>query len=118
MHETPVLRGLKCRFSVRHVTAYYYKTPVAFGEHRMMLRPREARNHTRAQPTDLDAGHVWQSHGARAERGNTAARHLDWGTVGLSCHESNSQGRRAGGGFGKTSDDALQRMQWLNSGGW
>ena len=23
--------------TVRHVTAYYYKTPVAFGEHRMML---------------------------------------------------------------------------------
>ena len=27
--------------TVRHVTAYYYKTPVAFGEHRMMLRPRD-----------------------------------------------------------------------------
>jgi transglutaminase-like putative cysteine protease len=27
--------------TVRHVTAYHYKQPVAFGEHRMMLRPRE-----------------------------------------------------------------------------
>jgi hypothetical protein len=27
--------------TVRLVTAYYYKTPVAFGEHRMMLRPRD-----------------------------------------------------------------------------
>jgi transglutaminase-like putative cysteine protease len=25
--------------TVRHVTAYYYKPPVGFGEHRMMLRP-------------------------------------------------------------------------------
>jgi transglutaminase-like putative cysteine protease len=27
--------------SVRHVTTYRYRQPVAFGEHRMMLRPRE-----------------------------------------------------------------------------
>jgi transglutaminase-like putative cysteine protease len=27
--------------AVRHVTTYQYKQPVAFGEHRMMLRPRE-----------------------------------------------------------------------------
>jgi transglutaminase-like putative cysteine protease len=26
---------------VRHVTTYHYKHPVAFGEHRMMLRPRD-----------------------------------------------------------------------------
>jgi transglutaminase-like putative cysteine protease len=30
----PILR-------IRHVTTYYYKQPVAFGEHRMMLRPRD-----------------------------------------------------------------------------
>ena len=28
--------------SVRHVTAYRYRKPVAFGEHRMMLRPHES----------------------------------------------------------------------------
>jgi transglutaminase-like putative cysteine protease len=28
-------------YSVRHVTTYRYKQPVAFGEHRMMLSPRE-----------------------------------------------------------------------------
>jgi transglutaminase-like putative cysteine protease len=28
-------------FSVRHVTTYRYSLPVSFGEHRMMLRPRE-----------------------------------------------------------------------------
>jgi transglutaminase-like putative cysteine protease len=28
--------------TVRHVTAYRYKQPVAFGEHRMMLRPRDS----------------------------------------------------------------------------
>jgi hypothetical protein len=27
--------------SVRHVTTYRYKQPVAFGEHRMMFRPRD-----------------------------------------------------------------------------
>jgi len=27
--------------SIRHVTAYHYNQPVAFGEHRMMLRPRD-----------------------------------------------------------------------------
>lgn len=28
-------------FTVRHVTTYRYRRPVAFGEHRMMLRPRD-----------------------------------------------------------------------------
>ena len=28
-------------FTIRHVTTYYYKKPVAFGEHRLMLRPRD-----------------------------------------------------------------------------
>jgi transglutaminase-like putative cysteine protease len=27
--------------TIRHVTTYHYKQPVAFGEHRMMLRPRD-----------------------------------------------------------------------------
>ena len=27
--------------TIRYVTAYHYKRPVAFGEHRMMLRPRD-----------------------------------------------------------------------------
>ena len=27
--------------TVRHVTTYRYRQPVAFGEHRLMLRPRE-----------------------------------------------------------------------------
>ena len=26
--------------TIRHVTAYHYQQPVAFGEHRIMLRPR------------------------------------------------------------------------------
>jgi transglutaminase-like putative cysteine protease len=28
--------------SIRHITAYRYKKPVSFGEHRMMLRPRDS----------------------------------------------------------------------------
>src|SRR3954454_10119094 len=27
--------------AIRHVTTYRYRQPVAFGEHRMMFRPRE-----------------------------------------------------------------------------
>src|SRR2546427_13002989 len=27
--------------TVRHATTYHYRQPVAFGEHRMMLRPRD-----------------------------------------------------------------------------
>jgi transglutaminase-like putative cysteine protease len=30
------------RVSIRHLTAYRYRNPVALGEHRMMLRPRES----------------------------------------------------------------------------
>src|SRR5882757_9506764 len=33
-HAMPIL-------TIRHVTTYTYKQPVAFGEHRMMLRPRD-----------------------------------------------------------------------------
>src|SRR5438093_8114987 len=28
--------------TIRHVTTYHYRRPVAFGEHRMMLRPRDS----------------------------------------------------------------------------
>ena len=47
--------------TVRHITTYRYKQPVAFGEHRMMFRPRdsydqkliEARLHITPEPVDL-----------------------------------------------------------------
>ena len=28
-------------FTIKHITTYHYRQPVAFGEHRMMLRPRD-----------------------------------------------------------------------------
>ena len=28
--------------TIKHITTYRYRQPVAFGEHRMMLRPRES----------------------------------------------------------------------------
>ena len=28
--------------TVRHITTYRYRKPVAFGEHRMMFRPRDS----------------------------------------------------------------------------
>src|SRR5277367_266446 len=30
--------------TIKHITTYRYKQPVAFGEHRMMLRPRDGHN--------------------------------------------------------------------------
>ena len=30
--------------TIRHVTTYRYRQPVAFGEHRMMLRPRDSQD--------------------------------------------------------------------------
>jgi hypothetical protein len=32
------------KLTIRHVTTYHYRQPVAFGEHRMMLRPRASRS--------------------------------------------------------------------------
>ena len=28
--------------TIKHITTYQYRQPVAFGEHRMMLRPRDS----------------------------------------------------------------------------
>ncbi len=39
--EAYLLRAAMPILTVRHVTTYHYKQPVAFGEHRMMLRPRD-----------------------------------------------------------------------------
>src|SRR5688572_27349864 len=33
-------------FSIRHETTYRYRRPVAFGEHRLMLRPRDEADQT------------------------------------------------------------------------
>ena len=41
-------------FVIKHVTTYRYRQPVAFGEHRMMLRPRESRG--RAIEADAAVG--------------------------------------------------------------
>lgn len=40
--------------TIRHITTYRYKKPVAFGEHRMMLHPRD--DHAQAEPTVVGAG--------------------------------------------------------------
>ncbi|MBV8589268.1 MAG: transglutaminase family protein, partial [Acetobacteraceae bacterium] len=37
--------------SVHHVTTYRYKQPVAFGEHRLMLRPREGHDQRLVETT-------------------------------------------------------------------
>ena len=43
--------------SIRHVTRYRYRNPVALGEHRMMFRPRESHDQ-RVLVCDLDIGPV------------------------------------------------------------
>ena len=40
--------------SIRHVTRYRYRKPVAFGEHRMMLRPRNFPRPTRDRGENSD----------------------------------------------------------------
>jgi transglutaminase-like putative cysteine protease len=73
--EMPIL-------TVRHVTAYFYKTPVAFGEHRMMLRPRddddqqvlETRLEITPQPSQLTwTRDIFGNHVARARFANRAS---------------------------------------------
>jgi transglutaminase-like putative cysteine protease len=39
--------------SVRHVTTYLYRKPVAFGEHRMMFRPRDSYDQRLVAPSLL-----------------------------------------------------------------
>src|ERR1700691_3429413 len=38
IHYLGTAMPIRC---IRHVTTYHYNRPVAFGEHRMMLRPRD-----------------------------------------------------------------------------
>lgn len=62
--------------TIRHVTTYRYRKPVAFGEHRMMLRPRrlprskshrgEPRDQPGAQEPAVCSGRIRQSCGDRA----------------------------------------------------
>jgi transglutaminase-like putative cysteine protease len=42
MHDSPRHGGIMPTLTIRHVTTYRYRRPVAFGEHRMMLRPRDS----------------------------------------------------------------------------
>jgi transglutaminase-like putative cysteine protease len=42
MHDLPRQGDIMPTLTIRHVTTYSYRRPVAFGEHRMMLRPRDS----------------------------------------------------------------------------
>jgi hypothetical protein len=54
--------------TIRHVTTYRYRQPVALGEHRMMLRPRDShdlksdrgatRDHPGAEEPEARSGRV------------------------------------------------------------
>ena len=39
--ESVELQSGRAILNVRHLTTYRYKRPVEFGEHRMMMRPRD-----------------------------------------------------------------------------
>lgn len=41
-HRGEPLRETMASLTIRHVTTYRYRKPVAFGEHRLMFRPRDA----------------------------------------------------------------------------
>src|SRR6202035_4008827 len=42
MHDSPRQGDIMPTLTIRHVTTYRYRRPVAFGEHRMILRPRDS----------------------------------------------------------------------------
>jgi transglutaminase-like putative cysteine protease len=42
MHDLPRQGDIMPTLTIRHVTTYRYRRPVTFGEHRMMLRPRDS----------------------------------------------------------------------------
>jgi transglutaminase-like putative cysteine protease len=87
MHETMFCGVEMPILTVRHVTAYYYKTPVAFGEHRIMLRPRddddqqvlETKLEITPEPSQLTwTRDMFGNHVVRDPSGATAARHLGY----------------------------------------
>jgi transglutaminase-like putative cysteine protease len=55
--------------TIRHVTTYHYKRPVAFGEHRMMLRPRDdedqkvLESELEITPEPIDLAWSWDAFG-------------------------------------------------------
>jgi len=92
-------RGLECPpLTIKHITTYQYRQPVVFGEHRMMLRPRDGHDQSLIDaklviaPTpirnspDKDAfgNHVDIAHFAGRARelrfeSNHSSRPLSWG---------------------------------------
>src|SRR5271154_1043040 len=51
MQDSPV-ESFMPSLTIRHLTTYRYRRPVAFGEHRMMLHPRDS-HHQRVVQADL-----------------------------------------------------------------
>jgi len=77
-----IIEGLPLIFTIRHVTTYHYKRPVAFGEHRMMLLPRddgdqsvlEAEFEITPEPSQLSwTRDIFGNHVATARFANRAA---------------------------------------------
>ena len=74
--------------TIRHVTTYRYRQPVAFGEHRMMLRPRDSHDQKVIEATSRDqpgaepacassrtpSATTWRSRNSTAARRNCASR--------------------------------------------
>jgi Bacterial transglutaminase-like N-terminal region len=63
--------------TVRHVTTYHYKQPVAFGEHRMMLRPRDDDDQIRrGARLGIKTLCAWRSCASRVKQSRCRARGL------------------------------------------
>ncbi len=80
--------------TIRHVTTYHYKQPVAFGEHRLMLRPRddddqkllESALEITPEPSHLSwTQDVFGNHVATARFAHRASKLRFEGTIRL-CH--------------------------------
>jgi len=52
-HKRVELQSGRAILNVRHLTTYRYKRPVEFGDHRMMLRPRDGHDQ-RLLSSELD----------------------------------------------------------------
>ena len=73
--------------TIRHVTTYRYRQPVAFGEHRMMLRPRDASDQ-RVLEASIE---ISPKPGAYASFRTTSA--IIWGSPGFRVARKNCPSR-------------------------
>jgi transglutaminase-like putative cysteine protease len=70
--DQPTEAGFLSRIAIHHRTTYQYRAPLAFGPHRLLLRPRESRN-LRLFSHDLDLSPAATVTWAHDVQGNSVA---------------------------------------------